>query len=346
MVEAGHPVPDAAGLDAAAARARARRAARRGRSRAGADVGRRLGQLDRAGAGLTLAEKQAVTRALLRSGANIGEINTVRKHLSRIKGGRLARARASGARGDARDLGRAGRRSGGDRLGPDRARSVHARRCARDRRALSGSICPTRSRRALNDPGNESPKPGDRGFRRHANSISSRGRPTPSRRPKRRFAAPATNASSSATGSKARRARSRPSTRGCARELQAAGPPRRDPVGRRTDRDDPRQGPRRAEPGICAGAGARARRHARDRGARRRHRRHRWRRRARPRTRPARCRGRRNALRAPGRSASIRPRFLPTTIPRVFSSALGDLLRPGRPSPTSMTSVPSSLTAP
>src|SRR5205085_11021274 len=43
-------------------------------------------------AGITFAEKQAVTRALLRSGAHIGEINTVRKHLSRIKGGRLARA--------------------------------------------------------------------------------------------------------------------------------------------------------------------------------------------------------------------------------------------------------------
>jgi hydroxypyruvate reductase len=40
--------------------------------------------------GLTLADKQDVNRALLRSGANIGEMNTVRKHLSAIKGGRLA----------------------------------------------------------------------------------------------------------------------------------------------------------------------------------------------------------------------------------------------------------------
>ena len=39
--------------------------------------------------GLSLEEKQALTRALLRSGATIGEINTVRRHLSRIKGGRL-----------------------------------------------------------------------------------------------------------------------------------------------------------------------------------------------------------------------------------------------------------------
>ncbi|MFZ5783604.1 MAG: glycerate kinase type-2 family protein [Pseudomonadota bacterium] len=40
--------------------------------------------------GLTLADKQEVNRALLRSGANIVEMNTVRKHLSAIKGGRLA----------------------------------------------------------------------------------------------------------------------------------------------------------------------------------------------------------------------------------------------------------------
>ena len=42
--------------------------------------------------GVTFAQKQQVNRALLRSGAPIGEMNIVRKHLSRIKGGRLARA--------------------------------------------------------------------------------------------------------------------------------------------------------------------------------------------------------------------------------------------------------------
>jgi hydroxypyruvate reductase len=42
--------------------------------------------------GLTLDDKQAVNRALLKSGASIGEMNCVRKHLSAIKGGRLAAA--------------------------------------------------------------------------------------------------------------------------------------------------------------------------------------------------------------------------------------------------------------
>ncbi len=44
--------------------------------------------------GLTLADKQAINRALLACGANITEMNTVRKHLSAIKGGRLAAAAA------------------------------------------------------------------------------------------------------------------------------------------------------------------------------------------------------------------------------------------------------------
>ena len=45
-----------------------------------------------AGLGLALADKQAINRALLASGANITEMNCVRKHLSAIKGGRLAAA--------------------------------------------------------------------------------------------------------------------------------------------------------------------------------------------------------------------------------------------------------------
>src|SRR3954467_11188092 len=45
-------------------------------------------------AGLTLADKQAINRALLACGANITEMNAVRKHLSAIKGGRLAAAAA------------------------------------------------------------------------------------------------------------------------------------------------------------------------------------------------------------------------------------------------------------
>ena len=42
--------------------------------------------------GLSLADKQSINKALLRSGASIDEMNCVRKHLSRIKGGRLAAA--------------------------------------------------------------------------------------------------------------------------------------------------------------------------------------------------------------------------------------------------------------
>jgi hydroxypyruvate reductase len=45
-------------------------------------------------AGISLDDKARATRALLRAGANIGELNTVRKHLSRLKGGGLARAAA------------------------------------------------------------------------------------------------------------------------------------------------------------------------------------------------------------------------------------------------------------
>src|ERR1019366_2498222 len=91
MIEAGHPVPDGAGLDAAL------RALEFADGATGSDLvlvlmsGGASANWIAPVAGVTFADKQAVTRALLRSGATIGEINTVRKHLSRIKGGRLAR---------------------------------------------------------------------------------------------------------------------------------------------------------------------------------------------------------------------------------------------------------------
>jgi hydroxypyruvate reductase len=92
IVEASHPVPDSRGLEAA--------------QRIGALV-EELGPEDLVLAmisgggsslltlpapGLTLQDKRAVNAALLRSGASIGEMNVVRKHLSAIKGGRLAAA--------------------------------------------------------------------------------------------------------------------------------------------------------------------------------------------------------------------------------------------------------------
>jgi hydroxypyruvate reductase len=97
VVEAGHPVPDQAGLDAAERTlALADQAGRYDLVLVLLSGGASANWIAPA-AGLTLDAKQQLTRALLRSGANIGEINTVRKHLSRIKGGRLA-ARAAPAR--------------------------------------------------------------------------------------------------------------------------------------------------------------------------------------------------------------------------------------------------------
>jgi glycerate 2-kinase len=160
MIEAGHPIPDAAGL---------------------AGTFETLALADTAGpddlvlvlisggasanwiaptAGLSLMEKQALTRALLASGATIAEINAVRKHLSRIKGGRLAE-RAHPARvvtlamSDVTDDSPAVIGSGP--TVPDPTTLAEARATvARYRLQVSDAVS-----RALADPSNETPKPGD-----------------------------------------------------------------------------------------------------------------------------------------------------------------------------------------
>ena len=94
VIEARHPVPDEAGQAAAQRIVEAV-------SGLGADdlalcliSGGGSALLSLPAPGLSLADKQAVTRDLLRSGATISEINCLRKHLSAVKGGRLAAAAA------------------------------------------------------------------------------------------------------------------------------------------------------------------------------------------------------------------------------------------------------------
>src|SRR5215472_9354844 len=89
VVEAAHPVPDQAGVEAA------QRMLALVQGLSPDDLvlvlisGGGSALLTLPAPGITLADKQAVTRALLKSGAPISAINCVRKHLSAIKGGRL-----------------------------------------------------------------------------------------------------------------------------------------------------------------------------------------------------------------------------------------------------------------
>jgi glycerate 2-kinase len=156
VIEAGHPVPDQSSVRAAD------RALELARSLRPQD--HLLVLLSGGGsalcaapvAGITLADKQATTRALLASGATIAEMNCVRKHLSRIKGGKLALA-ASGAAvttliisdvpGDDPSFVSSGP-TVADETTPAQARAVLAK---------YGIDVPTAVKSALADPANESP---------------------------------------------------------------------------------------------------------------------------------------------------------------------------------------------
>ena len=173
MIEAGHPIPDAAGLEAAG------RALKLADEATAEDL---VLVLMSGGAsanwiapvkGVSFADKQAVTRALLRSGANIGEINTVRKHLSRIKGGRLARhafpaklvtIAISDVPGDDPSA------IGSGPTVPDPSTLTDARAIvSKYKLELPPSVT-----RALNDAANESPKPGDAAFAGSAFTLAAR----------------------------------------------------------------------------------------------------------------------------------------------------------------------------
>lgn len=163
LIEAGHPVPDADS-------ARAAQAALDLAGKAAADdlvlvllSGGASALCAAPVDGLTLADKQALTKALLRSGATISQINCVRKHLSRFKGGRLAAAAAparvvtlaiSDVPGDAPDA------IGSGPTVPDPTTLADAREIL-DMYAVTAA--PVISA-ALSDPANETPKPGDEAF--------------------------------------------------------------------------------------------------------------------------------------------------------------------------------------
>ncbi len=90
QVEASHPLPDEAGVAGARRILDLARQADEKTLVIGLLSGGASALLVAPAQGLTLRDKQAVTGLLLRAGASIGELNAVRKHLSAIKGGRLA----------------------------------------------------------------------------------------------------------------------------------------------------------------------------------------------------------------------------------------------------------------
>ena len=165
VIEAGHPVPDEAGLKGA-----------EGSLQLAQDAGADdllLVLLSGGGSanwiapaeGVSFAQKQQLTQALLRSGAPIGEVNTVRKHLSRIKGGRLARAgrRAEIVTLAISDVPRddPSAIASGPTM-PDPTTLADARGIV----AKYGLVIDDAVRRALDDAKNESCKPGDSAFAR------------------------------------------------------------------------------------------------------------------------------------------------------------------------------------
>lgn len=170
VIEAGHPVPDDASLAAAATALDLARGATADDLvlvlLTGGGSANWVAPVD----GVTLAEKQALTKALLRSGAPISAINGVRKHLSRIKGGRLARAVVPAklvtlAISDVPHDDPSVIASGPTVADPTTLDD------ARHTLAAHGVVPTTAIAAALADPAHETPKPGDGAFSAAAFSV-------------------------------------------------------------------------------------------------------------------------------------------------------------------------------
>jgi hydroxypyruvate reductase len=175
VVEAGHPMPDEAGLKGAEDTLRLAQTAEADDLLLVLLSGGGSANWIAPAEGITFEQKQKLTRALLRSGAPIGEVNTVRKHLSRIKGGRLARAgqRAEIVTLAISDVPRddPSAIASGPTV-PDPTTLADARAIvARYKLEIDDAI-----RRALQNPADESCKPGEAAFARASFELIARPR--------------------------------------------------------------------------------------------------------------------------------------------------------------------------
>jgi glycerate 2-kinase len=174
--ECGHPVPDLRGAEGAERIAGMARAAGRDDLVLCLISGGASALAPLPAAGITLEEKQEVTRVLLACGADIHEINAVRKHISGLKGGQLARMAApatvwslmlSDVIGDDLDV------IGSGPTAPD-ASTFATAAAIFEKYGLAGSVPASVRQRIEQGVAREipeTPKPGDRIFRRVRNTV-------------------------------------------------------------------------------------------------------------------------------------------------------------------------------
>jgi glycerate 2-kinase len=170
--ECGHPVPDQRGVDGARRIAQIAGEAGPDDLVIGLISGGASALLPLPAPPITLAEKQKTTRLLLNCGASIHEINCVRKHISQIKGGQLARLAypatlvtliLSDVIGDDLDV------IGSGPTVPDRSTFADARAIFEKHRIWNK--LPSAVRERLNSSTEETPKPSDKIFRKSHNVI-------------------------------------------------------------------------------------------------------------------------------------------------------------------------------